>query len=140
MQQETKLPPIWLPPIQIDLLVAIILVILGSNIEKIPDEYHSVMTNPLIFIVGILVAAGLASAKYIAISFAIAFCLVNIIRLIPTKPANPIIQKVTPGKEGFVPSGTLDWVTTNKKWFVEKVMHETPIAIVEKEVATYPVD
>jgi hypothetical protein len=42
-------------------------------------------------------------------------------------------------KEGFVPAGALDWVTTNKKWFVEKVLMERPVAIQEKEVSTYPV-
>lgn len=135
MNQPAKQPPIWLPPIQFDLLISIIIVLFTSNIEKIPQEYHATLTNPLIFIVGVFLAALLASLNFIAISFAISFGLVNIIRLSPIEPI-----KRTPGKEGFEPSGTLDWVTTNKKWFVEKVMNETPIAIIDKEVSTYPID
>lgn len=135
MNQPAKQSPIWMPPIQIDLLVSFVIIIFGANIEKIPAEYHQNLTNPLIFIVGVCIAAGLASAKYIAISFAISFCLVNIIRLIPINST----PKKAPGKEGFEPSGTLDWVTTNKKWFVEKVMNESPIAIIDKEVSTYPI-
>jgi hypothetical protein len=134
---QTPTSPNWLPPIQIDLLGSFCLVLIGSNIEKIPDTYKSTITNPLIFLVGILVAAGLASAGYIAISFSIAFCLVNIVRLMPTYSN---IKKPSPGIESFEASGTLDWVTNNKKWFIEKVMDETPIAIIDKEVATYPVD
>ena len=81
-----------------------------------------------------LISAGLASLKLIPMALAVAFFLVNLIRLMPKKEVN------TPGtKEGFVPSGTLDWVTTQKKWFVEKVLLERPLAIQEKEVATYPI-
>jgi len=130
-----KQPPMWLPPVQVDWLVALALVIVGSNIEIIPVEYHSKVSNPLIFLVGMLVVAGLASMKEYPIAFAIAFCLVNLIRIAP-KTALP---KTSPGTEGFVPSGTIDWVTTHKKWFVEKVLHEKPVAIREKEVSTYPI-
>jgi hypothetical protein len=125
----------WLPPVQVDWLVALVLVIVGSNIEIIPPEYHSRVSNPLIFLVGMLVVAGIASTGEYPIAFAIAFCLVNLIRIAP-KPAQ---QKTSPGTEGFVPSGTIDWVTTHKKWFVEKVLHEKPVAIREKEVSTYPI-
>jgi hypothetical protein len=43
-------------------------------------------------------------------------------------------------KEGFMnASSTVDWVTNSKRWFVEKVLMEKPLAIQEKDVATYPV-
>jgi hypothetical protein len=130
--------PIWLPPIQLDWFLTIILIIFGANIERTPDEYHKFLTNNLIFIFGILIAVAFAAAKYIHVSFAIAFCLVNIFRLIHK---NTIVPSHVPGKiEGFEPSGTVDWITSDKKWFVEKVLDETPVAIVEKEVATYPVE
>jgi hypothetical protein len=48
--------------------------------------------------------------------------------------------KASPGvTEAFQPAGALEWVTNNKKWFVEKVLKEKPIAIQEKEVPTYPI-
>jgi hypothetical protein len=132
-----KQTPIWLPPVQTDWLIALILVVIGSNIEMIPEQYHSTIGNPLVFLVGMLVAAGLASVGEHPIAFAIAFCLVNIVRIMPKKQ----VLEPNPGvtKEGFQPAGTLDWVTTHKKWFVEKVLHERPVAIQEKEVATYPI-
>lgn len=143
MQQQQAGAPNWLPPIQLDWIVATILVIIGANIEKIPTQYHTQLATPLIFLVGMLFSAGLAALKQIPIAFATAFFLVNLIRLMPKKE---IGKEHYPGKkanvetkEGFVPSGTMDWVTTQKKWFVEKVLNERPVAIQEKEVATYPI-
>jgi len=136
MQQQPQQAggPNWLPPIEIEWLGAAILIIVGANVEQIPVEYHKILSNPLVFLVGMLISAGLASLKLIPMALAAAFFLVNLIRLMPKKTAK------TPGtKEGFVPSGTLDWVTTQKKWFVEKVLQERPVAIQEKEVATYPI-
>lgn len=129
-----RVPPVWIPPVSPDLLVAFVLVVIGSNIELVPNEYRPYVANPLVIFVGMFITAGLAGMGMIPTAFAVAFCLVNLVRVMPQK------KKVSPGaKEGFVPSGTLDWVTTNKKWFVEKVLMERPVAIQEKEISTYPV-
>ena len=136
MQQQHAGGPNWLPPFDIQWILAAILVLLGSNIEKIPSEYHTQIASPLIFLIGMLFSAGLAALKQISLAFASAFFLVNLVRLMPKKT----LEKVhSPGsKEGFAPSGTIDWVTTQKKWFVEKVLQEKPIGIQDKEVLTYP--
>ena len=140
--------PIWLPPVNIDLLLAVILVIFGANIEIVPESYRIYVATPLVVFVGMLVAAGLAALGCIPLAFATAFALVNLVRIIPKKQTTSSTGKgkgkgsnqSSPGvKEGFVPAGALDWVTTNKKWFVEKVLMERPVAIQEKEVSTYPV-
>jgi len=132
-----KQPPIWLPPVQVDWFIAVVLVILGSNIETVPDEWRVYVATPLAVFVGMMMSAGLAGMGMIPVAFAMAFFLVNLVRIMPKKK---VVRKASPGvKEGFVPSGTMDWVTTNKKWFVEKVLMERPIAIQEKEVSTYPV-
>lgn len=128
-----RVPPMWIPPVSPDLLFAFVLVVIGSNIELIPDEYRPYVANPLVIFVGMFLTAGLAGMGIIPIAFAVAFCLVNLVRVMPQKKASPGT------KEGFVPSGTLDWVTSNKKWFVEKVLMERPVAIQEKEISTYPV-
>ena len=126
--------PIWLPPIQVEWIAAGTLIVIGANIEKVPTEYHEVLSNSLVFLVGMLIAAGLASLKLLPLAMAVAFFLVNLVRLLPKK------ELINPGKkEGFAPSGTLDWVTTQKQWFVEKVLFESPVAIQEKEVVTYPI-
>ena len=136
MQQQHAGGPNWLPPFDIQWILAAILVLLGSNIEKIPSEYHTQIASPLIFLIGMLFSAGLAALKQIPLAFASAFFLVNLVRLMPKKTLEKVYPPGT--KEGFVPSGTIDWVTTQKKWFVEKVLHEKPIAIQDKEVSTYP--
>jgi len=140
--------PIWLPPVNTEWLLAVILVIFGANIEVVHEEYRSYIASPLIVFIGMLVAAGLAALGMIPLAFAAAFVLVNLVRIIPKKQPTKSAgkgsgsgsSKGSPGvKEGFVPSGTLDWVIPNKKWFVEKVLMERPVAIQEKEVSTYPI-
>lgn len=44
-------------------------------------------------------------------------------------------------KEGFGSGGetSIQVIPTNKKWFVEKALHENPIAIEEEKVVTSPV-
>lgn len=133
------------PPIGSHIIVALVLIIFASVIELIPQEYHALLTNPIIFLVGMLLAAGLASINLIPLAFAVAFLLVNLLRIMPKKPIKSSVPKIiNPGinetKEGFViPSGTIDWVNNKKKWFVEKVLMEKPVGIQEKEVSTYPV-
>jgi hypothetical protein len=132
------------PPITPETIIAILLIIGGSMIEVVPEQYHSMVSNPLVFLVGMLLAAGLASANLIPIAFSVAFFLVNLLRIMPKKLIKKTVIKTTkitsPGaKEGFQPSGTIDWVTNHKKWFVEKVLKEKPMGIQEKEVYTYPV-
>ena len=133
------------PPIGPHIIIALVLVIFASMIELIPQEYHPLLTNPLIFLVGMLLSAGLASINLIPLAFAVAFLLVNLLRIMPKKSIKSSTSKIiNPGikeiKEGFViPSGTIDWVNNKKKWFVEKVLMEKPVGIQEKEVSTYPV-
>jgi hypothetical protein len=51
------------------------------------------------------------------------------------------LPKGVPMKEGFSSGGesAVQVVPTSKKWFVEKVLHENPIAIEEEKVITSPV-
>jgi hypothetical protein len=132
------------PPITPETIIAILMIIGGSMIEIVPKTYHALLSNPIVFLVGMLVAAGLAASKNIVLAFAVAFFLVNLLRIMPKKTINKTVTQTTkiasPGvKEPFQPSGAIDWVTTNKKWFVEKVLKEKPVAIQEKEVSTYPI-
>lgn len=137
-QGQSKSPqsgaPVWMPPIQIEWLAAGTLIVLGSNIETVPKEYHTILCHPLVFLFGMIISVGLAAFEMVPLALAVAFFLVNVVRLLPKK------EITNPGKkEGFVPSGAMDWVTTQKKWFVEKVLLERPVAIQEKEVTTYPI-
>jgi len=135
MQQHLNLEP----PISVYNFIGLILIIAGAFIENVPLPYHKYLTNPLVFMCGMFISAGLAAVKQIPVAFAVAFFLVNLLRIMPIATKKP--AAAVPGvKEGFFqPAGTIDWVTTQKKWFVEKVLKEKPIAIQEKEVDTYPV-
>lgn len=137
MQQQINLAP----PISVYNFIGLLLIIAGAFIEHVPLAYHKYLTNPLVFICGMFISAGLAALKQIPIAFAVAFFLVNLLRIMPIAIKKVAAAVATPGvKEGFFqPSGTIDWVTTQKKWFVEKVLKEKPIAIQEKEVDTYPI-
>jgi len=133
-------PPInLLPPLSFDLIVSAILVIGGSTIEMIPESYIKILTNPLIFIIGMLLSAGLAAYRHIVLAFAVAFFLVNLLRIMPKKITKKPVNTSPGVTEAFQPAGAIEWVTNNKKWFVEKVLKEKPIAIQEKEVPTYPI-
>jgi hypothetical protein len=132
------------PPITPETIIAILLIIGASMIEVVPQQYHALLSNPLVFLVGMLLSAGLAAGNQIPIAFAVAFFLVNLLRIMPKKIIKKTVTKTTkitsPGvKEAFQPSGAIDWVTNHKKWFVEKVLKEKPVAIQEKEVSTYPI-
>jgi len=133
-------PPLNLsPPLSFEIIVSAILVIGGSTVEMVPEAYINIITNPLVFIVGMLLSAGLAAYRHIILAFAVAFFLVNLLRIMPKKITKKAV-KVSPGvTEAFQPAGALEWVTNNKKWFVEKVLKEQPIAIQEKDVSTYPI-
>jgi hypothetical protein len=137
MQQQINLEP----PISLYNFIGLLFIMAGAFIENVPLAYHKYLTNPLVFICGMFISAGLASVKQMPIAFAVAFFLVNLLRIMPITAANKKAAAAAPGvKEGFFqPAGTIDWVTTQKKWFVEKVLKEKPIAIQEKEVETYPV-
>jgi hypothetical protein len=134
-------PPLnLLPPITFEQIGSLLLIIFGSTIEMVPKTYHVVLSNPMIFIIGMFVSAGLTACNRIILAFAVAFFLVNLLRIMPKSKSNKTVEINHPGvKEAFKPSGAIEWVTNNKKWFVEKVLKEKPIGIQAKELDTYPV-
>jgi hypothetical protein len=120
--------PIWYPPISAPWIVSILLLIAAVNVEALPDMVHRTVLHPAGFFVLFLVALGAYDAGFPPAAFAILYFV--------------LIMWTARQKrmEGFHSvSGTMDWVTTSKRWFVEAVLKEKPMGIQEKDVNTYPV-
>lgn len=122
----TGMKPIWYPPIHISWIISIILLVISANAEEIPEKYRSLFLHPISFFAIIVGSLIFFDYGYIHLTFAFLFFLL-------------IVWAIQHRKEGFSPSGTLDWVTNNKLWFVEAVLKEKPIAIQDKNVSTYPI-
>jgi hypothetical protein len=119
-------PPIWHPPISVAWIISILLMIGSVNVEALPTQVHSVLMHPAGFFMTFMIAIAAYDAGAIPATFAILFFLL-------------MIWSYKQRKEEFALSGTVDWVNTNKRWFVESVLKEKPLGIKEKDVSTYPV-
>jgi hypothetical protein len=120
------LPPIWHPPVSSVWMVSFALVVAAVNLNALPSQVVSFTANPLGFFATILIGLSAYDSGYPQASFAILFFLL-------------MAWSHTRNTESFNPSGTVDWVTNSKRWFVEVVLKEKPIAIQEKTTNTYPI-
>jgi len=131
------LPPIWMPPLSFSTLVTVVFVIGAAQADKLPALVPQVLLHPVGFVLSMLVA--ISFYEYNSIPLAISIILL----LLSVWAAHHDARRPVPALEGFlpfVPSGTIDWVNNDKqKWFVERVLKETPMGIQDKNVATYPV-
>jgi len=121
--------PIWHPPVAGQWIVAIVIVFAGAVANRIPHPIRQVYTNPIGFFLTGVAAIVLLRFEFVPVAFAVLFALLSIWA---------VEQFDLP--EGFLNgSNTVDWVTNSKRWWVEKVLKESPVAIQEKDVDTYPV-
>lgn len=118
--------PLWHPPVSPSWILTVILVVVSANAEELPTGIQNIILHPAGFF-SILIFSLLAyDYTYPHICFALLFLLL-------------MVWSAAKRKEGFNPSGTLDWITNDKRWFAELVLKEKPIAIQERDVATYPI-
>jgi hypothetical protein len=119
--------PIWHPPISVPWIISIFLVIGASNVDALPPQIHTWLLHPLGFFLTFMVALAAYDSGFPPAAFALFFLLL-------------MLWTSKQRREGFGGhSGTVDWVTNNKRWFSEVVLKEKPLGIKEKDVATYPV-
>jgi len=120
--------PVWHPPIATKWIVVIIVVFLGAVANRIPHRFRFYLIQPVGFFLISLAGMLCYWGKFYAGTFALFFFLLSIWSAEARSP------------EGFLnASNTVDWVTNSKKWFVEKVLTEQPLAIQEKDVSTFPI-
>lgn len=117
--------PVWHPPIATKWIVVIIVVFLGAVANRIPHRFRFYLIQPVGFFLISLAGMLCYWGGFYAGTFAIFFFLLSIWSAEARSP------------EGFLnASNTVDWVTNSKKWFIEKVLKEQPLAIQEKDVST----
>lgn len=121
-------PPVWYPPISVPWIVSILLLIATVNVEALPASIHSFIHHPAGFFFVFMIAIAAFDAGFPPAMFAILYFLLSVW-------ASNRVRST----EGFALSGTVDWVTNSKRWFVESVLKEKPLGIREKDVSTYPV-
>jgi hypothetical protein len=121
---------LWHPPISLPWMVSIAILLVSVNLDALSPTFLRLVQSPLGFFLGLLVALGIYQVGFPPGCFAVLFFLLMVwIRR----------NKHMEGFHPYGPYGNVDWVTNNKRWFVEKVLKEKPAGIQEKDVATYPI-
>ncbi len=115
----------WHPPIGVEWIIAVVLVILSTNVAALPKQVFHVFLHPAGFFLTFVGAVCAYDSNYAPITFSLLFFLF-------------MLWIHRQKEEGFA-SGTVDWVQQNNRWFVESVLKEKPVGIKEKDVKTYPV-
>ena len=120
--------PVWQPPIPSKRIAVAVIVFLGAVANRIPHSFRFYLIQPVGFFLISLAAMACYWMGFYAGTFAIFFFLLSVWSAEARSP------------EGFLnASNTIDWITNSKKWFVEKVLKEQPLAIQEKDVSTFPI-
>jgi hypothetical protein len=123
--------PIYHPPIASKWIITGLIVFAGSVANRWNPRIREAFVHPIGFFLTALSAIAVYQIGFPPAAFALLFLLLN-------AWATTLPHRL---KEGFLSGvNTIDWVTNDKRWFVEKVLKERPIGIQEKDVATYPVE
>lgn len=123
--------PIYTPPIATKWIFTGFIVFAGAVADRWNPEIRRFFIHPIGFFLTALTAIAIYQIGFPPAAFAVLFLLLNVWST--TLPNTE--------KEGFLNgTNTVDWITNGKRWFVEKVMKERPLAIQDKDVATYPVE
>ena len=129
--------PIWMPPLSFATLFTLLCILGAAQADKLPSIIPSTLLHPVGFILTVLIA--ISFYEYNSVPLAVSLILL----LLSVWAAHHEVAKVPASSEGFIsiiPSGTIDWVNDEKqKWFVERVLKETPVGIQDKNIATYPI-
>lgn len=121
--------PLWHPPVNVKWIITILIVFVGAVANRLHSKIRAYIVGPIGFFVTSVFALFVYQYGFQPTAFALLFFLLMVWS-----------AQQSSNMEGFlVASSTVDWVTDSKRWFVEKVLHERPIAIQERDVSTYPV-
>jgi hypothetical protein len=145
------MPPIWYPPIELKWIGTGLIVFAGAVANRVQPRIRNLFTSPTGFFLTALASVLMFKYGFKPAAFAILFFLLN--------AWAASIAEASEGWRGgggggaaigghtandyalepFLNASNTDWVTNHKRWFVERVLKEDPIAIQEKDVRTYPV-
>jgi O-antigen ligase len=121
--------PLWHPPVSVKWIGTGLIVFAGAVADRIQPRIRKAFTTPLGFFLSACVALAIFEYGFPPAAFAVLFFLLMVWS-----------SHVSAAQENFINgANTIDWVINDKKWYVEKVLKETPVAIQDKDVSTYPV-
>jgi hypothetical protein len=126
--------PLYYPPIELKWILAAVLVFVGAVADRIDPAIRDVFASPLGFFAVSVFALLVFEYGFPPIAFALFFAL---LMMWSSSQVAGGADAAKPA-EGF-DSDNLTVVTRPKKWFVERVLKEEPVAILERDVETYPV-
>ena len=133
--------PNWMPPLSFATILTGVCVVGAAQADKLPSVIPQFFLHPVGFILTGLIA--ISCYEYNQFPLAVALILFLLSLWSARHASVSSVSSVPTSNEGFqtfVPSGTIDWVNNEKqKWFVERVLKETPLGIQDKQVNTYPV-
>jgi hypothetical protein len=118
--------PIYYPPIELRWVFTILVVFAGSVTNRLSPSVRNIFGHPVGFFVTAAVAIAIFQAGFAPGAFAILFFLLS-------------VWSTHLSTEGFLNASSIEFVTNSKRWFVEEVLKERPVAIQDKNVETYPV-
>lgn len=121
--------PIWYPPISANWIASGLIVFAGAVSNRVQPRVRALFTNPIGFFITAAAALYVFQNGFAPMAFAIMFMLLMMWS-----------SHLSENAEGFLcATPTSDWVNNSKRWFVERVLKEHPVAIQDRDVATYPV-
>jgi hypothetical protein len=140
--------PIWYPPMSLNWIITALVVFAAAVANRVKPNIRSIFTSPIGFFITSFVAFGIFKYGFPPLAFAVLFFLLSIWAAQTSEGfAEQIAKKQYGGQEtypqffeGFLGCmNTVDLVTNNKRWFVERVLKEQPEGILEKGVLTLPI-
>lgn len=121
--------PIWYPPVSIKIIATGLVVFAGAVSNRVQPSIRTFFAGPIGFFLTATAAILMFQYGFPPAAFALMFMLLMMWS-----------AQSSANAEGFLnATNTVDWVTSSKKWFVERTLKETPVAIQEKDVSTYPI-
>jgi len=120
---------IYNPPIASKWIFTGLIVFAGAVADRWNPNVRKAIVHPIGFFLTALCAISAYQLGFPPAAFAILFLLLSV-----------WATTMSNHTEGFLNGASVDWVTNGKRWWVEKVLKERPVAIQDKDVATYPVE
>ncbi len=141
--------PIWYPPMSLNWIFTALVVFAAAVANRIKSNIRSIFTSPVGFFSTAVVAFIAFKYGFPPLAFAIMFFLLSVWAAQTSEgfADQKAREQQYNGQEaypqffeGFLGCmDTIDLVTNNKRWFVERVLKEQPEGILEKGVLTLPI-
>jgi hypothetical protein len=139
--------PIWYPPMSAKWIVTALVIFAAAVSNRFKPSFRSLFASPIGFFLTSVLAFLTFKFGFPPLAFAILFFLLNMWAAHTSEGyADVVKDRMECDKsaasaypqffEGFLGASDIDFVTNEKRWFVERMLKEHPEAIVDKSVQT----